>query len=106
MTRPEAVEALQVAIPRCLGKKIHLSTETAKALGVKAKSITLEEARKIVGDAPPVPEEGDSGDDDDTGGEGSPETGGETKTQKPSRRKAAKPADPPAESGATSDPLG
>lgn len=96
MTRSEAVSALKIALPRCYGDKVLLSTETAAALGVKGKSITKAEAQKLIDKEPT--------DSDDDSSES--EASGDAAPAKPSRRKATKPADPPAESGATSDPLG
>lgn len=96
MTRSEAVEAIKTAIPRCLGEKIHLSAITAAALGLKGKSITKAEAKKLVDAESP-----DSGEDD-----AEPESDADATPAKPKRRGKEKPAEPPAESGPVVDPLG
>lgn len=50
VSKTEAVSRLSVAIDRCRGESIPLSTETAEALGLKkgSKSISKADARKLI----------------------------------------------------------
>lgn len=94
VSKSEAVSRLSVAIDRCRGDSIPLSTETAEALGLKkSKSISKAEARKL------IESEGESDDDAEPDPEPKPEVA------KIRRGKAAKAAPESQATPSGEDPL-
>lgn len=93
--RSEALTSLSVAIGRTRGDSIPLSAETAKALGLKGRSISTKEAVKLLAEEPSGEE--DSAEDGEAGSD--PASGGKSKT-KSRRTKPANEGEP-----ASTDPL-
>ena len=95
--KTEAIQRLAVAIDRCRGDSIPISTETADALGLKkgAKSISKEDAQKLI-------ESGDGG-RESGGEEDPPQKATKTKKAKAADKAPEEPPAPPAGEDPLSD---